>query len=82
MRSVSQFDVVVARLKAEYNVDAIYEGVSVNTARWVGSDDTKSLKSLRKCESNLALDGGDNLTYIALPCKPKLVDGTLSRYQV
>ena len=27
---VLQFDVVVARLKAEYNVDAIYEGVNLN----------------------------------------------------
>jgi peptide chain release factor 3 len=63
---VLQFDVVVARLKAEYNVDAIYEGVSVNTARWVSSDDNKKLEEFkRKCESNLALDGGDNLTYIA-----------------
>ena len=63
---VLQFDVVVARLKAEYNVDAIYEGVSVNTARWVSSDDTKKFEEFkRKCESNLALDGGDNLTYIA-----------------
>jgi peptide chain release factor 3 len=63
---VLQFDVVVARLKAEYNVDAIYEGVSVNTARWVSSDDVKKFEEFkRKCESNLALDGGDNLTYIA-----------------
>ena len=63
---VLQFDVVVARLKAEYNVDAIYEGVNVNTARWVSSDDVKKFEDFkRKCESNLALDGGDNLTYIA-----------------
>ncbi len=63
---VLQFDVVVARLKAEYNVDAIYEGVNVNTARWVSSDDVKKFEEFkRKCESNLALDGGDNLTYIA-----------------
>ena len=63
---VLQFDVVVARLKAEYNVDAIYEGVNVNTARWVSSTDVKKFEEFkRKCESNLALDGGDNLTYIA-----------------
>ena len=61
-----QFDVVVARLKAEYNVDAIYEHVSVATARWVYSKDAKKLDEFqRKAEQNLALDGGDNLTYIA-----------------
>ena len=63
---VLQFDVVVARLKAEYNVDAIYEHVSVATARWVYSKDAKKLDEFqRKAEQNLALDGGDNLTYIA-----------------
>lgn len=63
---VLQFDVVVARLKAEYNVDALYEPINVSTARWVSSDDPKKLEDLRrKAEVNLALDGGDNLTYIA-----------------
>ena len=41
---VLQFDVVVARLKAEYNVDAIYESVNVNTARWVSCDDVKKFE--------------------------------------
>ncbi|MCW8107703.1 peptide chain release factor 3 [Alteromonas ponticola] len=63
---VLQFDVVVARLKAEYNVDAIYEHINVSTARWVYSKDAKKLDEFRrKAEQNLALDGGDNLTYIA-----------------
>lgn len=63
---VLQFDVVVARLKAEYNVDAIYESVNVQTARWVNCSDEKKLAEFRrKCETNLALDGGDNLTYVA-----------------
>ncbi|RXF00619.1 peptide chain release factor 3 [Pseudoalteromonas sp. PS5] len=63
---VLQFDVVVARLKSEYNVDAIYESVTVQTARWVSCDDEKKMAEFRrKCEQNLALDGGDNLTYIA-----------------
>ncbi len=63
---VLQFDVVVARLKAEYNVDALYEHVNVSTARWVYSSDEKKLDEFRrKAEQNLALDGGDNLTYIA-----------------
>lgn len=63
---VLQFDVVVARLKAEYNVDALYEHVNVTTARWVAAKEQKYLDELRrKSEVNLALDGGDNLTYIA-----------------
>ena len=31
---VLQFDVVVSRLKSEYNVEAVYESVNVATARW------------------------------------------------
>ncbi|MFC3094983.1 peptide chain release factor 3 [Alteromonas sediminis] len=62
---VLQFDVVVARLKSEYNVDAIYEHVNVSTARWVYGDDKKVDEFRRKAQQNLALDGGDNLTYIA-----------------
>lgn len=63
---VLQFDVVVHRLKTEYNVEAIYENVNVATARWVESNDAKKLDEFRrKAEMNLALDGGDNLTYIA-----------------
>ncbi|MFT4925270.1 MAG: peptide chain release factor 3 [Phenylobacterium sp.] len=61
-----QFDVVVHRLKSEYNCDALYEPISVSTARWVYCDDDKKMDLFkRKCSINLALDGGDNLTYIA-----------------
>ncbi|AHG76983.1 peptide chain release factor 3 [Mannheimia varigena] len=63
---VLQFDVVVSRLKSEYNVEAIYEAVNVATARWVECGDAKKFEEFkRKNEANLALDGGDNLTYIA-----------------
>ena len=63
---VLQFDVVVARLKSEYNVEAIYEAINVSTARWVDCPDVKKFDEFqRKNEVNLALDGGDNLTYIA-----------------
>ncbi len=63
---VLQFDVVVARLKSEYNVEAIYEAINVSTARWVECKDAKKFEDFqRKNEVNLALDGGDNLTYIA-----------------
>ncbi|WKS98873.1 peptide chain release factor 3 [Gallibacterium salpingitidis] len=63
---ILQFDVVVSRLKTEYNVEAIYETVNVATARWVECSDAKKFEEFkRKNEQYLALDGGDNLTYIA-----------------
>ncbi|MBB72169.1 MAG: peptide chain release factor 3 [Legionellales bacterium] len=63
---ILQFDVVVHRLKHEYNVDCSYENVSVATARWVECDDAKMLEEFKKkAHLNLALDGADNLTYIA-----------------
>ncbi|MDT0499772.1 MULTISPECIES: peptide chain release factor 3 [unclassified Halomonas] len=61
-----QFDVVAHRLKEEYKVDCVYEGVNVNTARWVYCDDAKKLEEFkRKAGANLAIDGGGYLTYIA-----------------
>ncbi len=63
---VLQFEVVSSRLKSEYNVEAVYESVNVSTARWVECDDVKKFEEFkRKNEINLALDGGDNLSYIA-----------------
>ena len=63
---VLQFDVVVHRLRTEYKVDAIYEGISVATARWVDCEDPRKLEEFKKkAWDNIALDGGDNLTYIA-----------------
>ena len=63
---ILQFDVVAQRLKDEYKVEAIYEPISVATARWVDCDDkVKMAEFEKKAHENLALDGGDNLTYIA-----------------
>ncbi|MDP2561800.1 peptide chain release factor 3 [Psychrobium sp. 1_MG-2023] len=63
---ILQFEVVVARLRAEYKVEAIYEPISVATARWISCDDNVALEKFKKkAYDNLALDGGDNLTYIA-----------------
>jgi peptide chain release factor 3 len=61
-----QFDVVAYRLKHEYNVDCVYENVSVVTARWIHCRDNKKLEEFKnKAFDNLALDGSDNLTYLA-----------------
>ena len=72
---VLQFDVVVHRLRSEYKVEAIYEPISVATARWVSSDSQVKLSEFEKrCHDNLALDGGNNLTYVA----PSMVNLQLS----
>jgi peptide chain release factor 3 len=76
---VLQFDVVVHRLKGEYNVDCSYEPVQVYTARWVSCDDEKKLAEFKKkAAQNLALDGAGDLTYIA-PTRVNL-DLTMERY--
>jgi len=69
---VLQFDVVSWRLKNEYGVECSFEPVQVATARWVNCEDSKILEEFkRKAFNNLALDGADNLTYIA-PTKVNL----------
>ncbi len=63
---VLQFEVVAYRLKDEYKVDAIYEPITVQSARWVDSKDPIKLAEFRKkAHDNLALDGGGYLTYLA-----------------
>lgn len=63
---ILQFDVVAYRLKHEYNVDCAYENINVYTARWVNCDDSKYLEEFKiKAFDNLALDGGNQLTYLA-----------------
>ena len=61
-----QFDVVAYRLKSEYNVDAIFENVNVQTARWVSCDDEKMLKDFtNQLMNNIAHDAADQLVYLA-----------------
>ena len=63
---VLQFDVVAYRLKDEYGVDAVFEPVTVATARWVHCADEKKLEEFReKNAMNLAIDGAGELVYLA-----------------
>jgi peptide chain release factor 3 len=63
---VLQFEVVAFRLKDEYKVEAIYEPVTLHSARWVDCKDSRKLEEFRKkAHDNLALDGGGYLTYLA-----------------
>ncbi len=61
-----QFDVAVQRLKHEYKVEAIVEAISVATTRWIYCKDDKMLERFRdKNFENLAMDGDDQLVYLA-----------------
>jgi peptide chain release factor 3 len=61
-----QFDVVAYRLQDEYKVEALYEPVSVYTARWVDCADPRKLEEFRKkAAEHLSVDGGGHLTYLA-----------------
>ncbi|MDO8990995.1 MAG: peptide chain release factor 3 [Sideroxyarcus sp.] len=61
-----QFDVVASRLQGEYGVDAMFEGTSTTSARWVTCDDKKMLADFERALShNLAIDAAGNLAYLA-----------------
>ncbi|QCQ22749.1 peptide chain release factor 3 [Desulfoglaeba alkanexedens] len=63
---VLQFDVTMARLKAEYGVDAVYEPVAYHMARWVTSKNPERLKAFEKeMAANLAFDAEGHLAYLA-----------------
>jgi peptide chain release factor 3 len=63
---VLQFDVVAYRLKNEYKVDAVFEDVNVQTARWIRCEDEKMLADFqRQLQNNLARDGAGHLVYLA-----------------
>ncbi len=60
-----QFDVTMARLRAEYGVDAVYEPVSFTVARWVESDDRKKLAEFEaRHPSNMAVDAEGCLSFL------------------
>jgi peptide chain release factor 3 len=63
---VLQFDVTMARLKAEYGVEAIYEPVDYALARWVECADSQKLAAFeKKNATNIARDAEGCLSYLA-----------------
>ena len=63
---VLQFDVVASRLLGEYGVDAVFEGTSITSARWVTCDDKKMLADFEKALShNVSYDAAGNMAYLA-----------------
>lgn len=62
---VLQFDVVMERLRDEYDVDAAYETVEYMGARWIECEDPKILRNFEKSyQGYLARDAGGYLTYM------------------
>jgi peptide chain release factor 3 len=64
---VLQFEVVASRLLNEYGVDAVFEGTSISSARWVSCDDKKMMTEFERSSAghNLAHDAAGNLAYLA-----------------
>jgi peptide chain release factor 3 len=61
-----QFDVASFRLRDEYGVDCVFEGVNISTARWVKCADDKKLEEFKKrLSANLAVDHAGELVYLA-----------------
>ncbi len=63
---VLQFEVVASRLMNEYGVDAVFEGTSISSARWVSGDDKRILADFEKALGhNVAYDAAGNMAYLA-----------------
>lgn len=63
---ILQFDVTAFRLKDEYNVECIYDTVSISTVRWISCNNPLKLEEFKKkAFDNLAEDGGGYLVYLA-----------------
>ena len=63
---VLQFEVVASRLAAEYSVDAVFDSVSIWSARWVSCEDKKKLAEFERANAmNLSTDAGGNMAYLA-----------------
>jgi peptide chain release factor 3 len=61
-----QFEVASFRLRDEYSVDCVFEGVNVVTARWVSCDDRDHLDEFaKKLAANVARDHTGALVYLA-----------------
>lgn len=63
---ILQFDVTAYRLKAEYNVECVYDNAPIATVRWISSDKPAKLEEFKsRVFENLAEDGGGYLVYLA-----------------
>jgi peptide chain release factor 3 len=61
-----QFEVASFRLRDEYSVECLFEGVNVVTARWIQCADAKILEDFsKKLAASLAIDHTGHLVYLA-----------------
>jgi peptide chain release factor 3 len=61
-----QFEVVAARLAAEYGVDAIYDNASVATARWLAFPDAATRRDFEREQGpSLGTDVDGNPVFLA-----------------
>jgi peptide chain release factor 3 len=60
-----QFEVVAFRLQDEYGVQCAFEGIGVQTARWVLGEEKKLAEFRTKAHDNLAIDHAGALVYLA-----------------
>ncbi|MFW8601668.1 peptide chain release factor 3 [Desulfobacterota bacterium M19] len=60
-----QFEVTMARLKAEYQVEAVYESVDLAAARWISAERRDLDRFRAASQASLYTDAEDNLTYLA-----------------
>lgn len=60
-----QFDVTMARLRDEYGVDAAYEPIEAQRARWIEGERKKLDEFEKKNSMRLARDTEGNLAYLA-----------------
>jgi len=62
---VLQFDITMERLKSEYGVDAVYEPVDYNVARWIECKDPKKMADFeRKNRVHIAMDAEGATAYL------------------
>ena len=62
---ILQFEVVIARLRAEYRVEGKAEATAFQAARWIVADDPKQLEQFKSQNTyDLALDAENHLTYL------------------
>lgn len=63
---VLQFEVMIERVKAEYNLDVVFEQAAYNVARWVACDDEAKLKAfIDRNQSVTGTDLDDAPVYLA-----------------
>ncbi len=62
---ILQFDITMERLKSEYGVDAVYQSIEYNVARWVECADTKKMADFeRKNGNNMAWDSEGSRAFL------------------